>query len=104
MLCIQSMLNGPRLVEQKGGLQACQENDKVLKELNDLESKSAAAQLGPTSAKGAANTNSKSSGLEDLKDELMTDPDAAMEKNLTVFSRKFEVQKRQIVYVVFKIS
>jgi hypothetical protein len=29
----------------------------------------------------------------------MTDPDAAMEKNLTAFSRKFEVQKRQIMYV-----
>jgi hypothetical protein len=85
-------------VEQKGGLEACQENEKALKELNDLESKSAAAhaQLGPQSAKATPSTNSKTSGLEELKDELMTDPDAAIEKNLTVFSRKFEVQKRQV--------
>ncbi|KAJ6560408.1 hypothetical protein B0H19DRAFT_1147563 [Mycena capillaripes] len=94
-----------RLVEQKGGLQACQENDKILKELNDLESKStpAQAQLGPQSAKSAASTAGKTSGLEDLKDELMTDPDAAMEKNLTVFSRKFEVQKRQIIDELTKV-
>lgn len=84
-------------MEQKGGIQACQENDKVLRELNDLENKSGAANLqqGPTSTKGAAST----SGLDDLKDELMTDVDAAIQKNLTVFSRKLEVQTRQIMYV-----
>ncbi|KAJ6458650.1 hypothetical protein C8R47DRAFT_995099, partial [Mycena vitilis] len=92
-----------RLVEQMGGLQACQENDKVLKELNDLESKSVSAQLpsGLHGAKLPASTGK--SGLEDLKDELMTDPDAAMEKNLTIFSRKFEVQKRQIIDELTKV-
>ncbi|KAJ7228211.1 hypothetical protein GGX14DRAFT_346568 [Mycena pura] len=93
-----------RLIEQRGGLQACQENDKVLKELSELENKSAGAQgnLGPQSAKGSAGVNSKS-GLDDLKDDLMTDPDVAMEKNLTVFSRKFEVQKRQIIDELSKV-
>ncbi|KAJ7498476.1 hypothetical protein FB451DRAFT_1016491 [Mycena latifolia] len=86
-----------RLVEQKGGLQACQENDKILKELSDLENKSAGA-TGPQSAKGTAGT-----GLEGLRDELMTDPDAAMEKNMTAFSRKFEVQKRQIIDELSKV-
>ncbi|KAJ6561494.1 hypothetical protein DFH09DRAFT_1160085 [Mycena vulgaris] len=90
-----------RLVEQKGGLQACQENDKILKELNDIENKSAAP-MGPQGAKGTGNAG-KTSGLEDLRDELMTDPDAAMEKNLTVFSRKFEVQKRQIIDELSKV-
>nr|GAT60452.1 predicted protein [Mycena chlorophos] len=91
-----------RLVEQKGGVQACQDNDKALKELCDLEAKS-----GP--ATGAALSSSKSGGtkstnsVEDLKDELMVDPEAAMEKNLTVFSRKFEVQKRQIVDELTKV-
>ncbi|KAJ7727702.1 hypothetical protein B0H14DRAFT_3618757 [Mycena olivaceomarginata] len=90
-----------RLVEQKGGIQACQENDKVLRELNDLENKSGAAHLqqGPTSTKGAAST----SGLDDLKDELMTDVDAAIQKNLTVFSRKLEVQTRQIIDELSKV-
>ncbi|KAJ7368797.1 hypothetical protein DFH08DRAFT_33383 [Mycena albidolilacea] len=90
-----------RLVEQKGGIQACQENDKVLRELDDLENKSSAAHLqqGPTSTKGAAST----SGLDDLKDELMTDVDAAIQKNLTVFSRKLEVQTRQIIDELSKV-
>ncbi|KAJ7115777.1 hypothetical protein C8R44DRAFT_213727 [Mycena epipterygia] len=88
-----------RLVEQKGGLQACQENDKILKELSDLESKSS----GSGGAAPSAKTAGKTSALEDLKDDLMADPDAAMEKNLTVFSRKFEVQKRQIVDELTKV-
>ncbi|KAJ7129233.1 hypothetical protein C8R44DRAFT_776236 [Mycena epipterygia] len=95
-----------RLVEQKGGLQACQENDKILKELNDLENKSTAGvqvNVGPQSAKGSASNGNKAPGLEDLKDELTTDPDAAIEKNLTAFSRKFEVQKRQIIDELTKV-
>ncbi|KAJ6593779.1 hypothetical protein B0H19DRAFT_34811 [Mycena capillaripes] len=89
-----------RIVEQKGGLQACQENDKILKELSDLEAKSSSSLGGAAnSAKSAQNT----SALEDLKDDLMVDPEAAMEKNLTVFSRKFEVQKRQIVDELTKV-
>ncbi|KAJ7925171.1 hypothetical protein B0H13DRAFT_2314677 [Mycena leptocephala] len=89
-----------RIVEQKGGLQACQENDKILKELSDLEAKSTATPGGATQS---AKTAQKTSALEDLKDDLMVDPDAAMEKNLTVFSRKFEVQKRQIVDELTKV-
>ncbi|KAJ6475237.1 hypothetical protein C8R47DRAFT_1220710 [Mycena vitilis] len=89
-----------RLVEQKGGLQACQENDKILKELSDLEAKSSSSLGGaPQSAKSAQ----KTSALEDLKDDLVLEPDAAVEKNLTVFSRKFEVQKRQIVDELTKV-
>ncbi|KAJ7262295.1 hypothetical protein B0H12DRAFT_1105150 [Mycena haematopus] len=88
-----------RVVEQKGGLQACQENDKILKELSDLEAKSTSLGTGPRSAKSAQ----KTSALEDLKDDLMVDPEAAMEANLTVFSRKFEVQKRQIVDELTKV-
>ncbi|KAJ7783010.1 hypothetical protein B0H16DRAFT_1495047 [Mycena metata] len=89
-----------RLVEQKGGLQACQENDKILKELSDLEAKSSGSIGGvPQSTKATG----KTSALEDLKDDLMVDPEVAMEKNLTVFSRKFEVQKRQIVDELTKV-
>ncbi|KAJ7481633.1 hypothetical protein FB451DRAFT_1236685 [Mycena latifolia] len=83
-----------RLVEQKGGLQACQENDKILQELSDFEAKSAASTGGaPPSAKSGAKTYA----LEDLKDDLVTDVDAAMEKNMSVFTRKFEIQQRQII-------
>ncbi|KAJ7901712.1 hypothetical protein B0H14DRAFT_1250148 [Mycena olivaceomarginata] len=89
-----------RVVEQKGGLQACQDSDKILKELSDLEAKSTTS-LGGTSQ--APKSAQKTSALEDLKDDLMVDPESAIEKNLTVFSRKFEVQKRQIVDELTKV-
>ncbi|KAJ6610414.1 hypothetical protein B0H10DRAFT_2060657 [Mycena sp. CBHHK59/15] len=94
-----------RLVELKGGVQACQDNDKILKELSDLENISSAASQassGSQTAKGGTNRG-KTSGLEDLKDEIMTDPDVAIEKNSTAFARKFEVQKRQIVDELTKV-
>ncbi|KAJ7628556.1 hypothetical protein FB45DRAFT_40380 [Roridomyces roridus] len=83
-----------RVVEQRGGLQACQDNDKVLKELSDLETKSS-LHTGATQATKAGSNSS--SALEDLKDELLSDVESAIEKNNQVFSRKLEVQKRQIV-------
>ncbi|KAJ7771114.1 hypothetical protein DFH07DRAFT_241844 [Mycena maculata] len=91
-----------RLVEQRGGLEACQDNDKVLKELYDLENKSAGgAQTGLQAAKGSA--GSKVAVLEDLREELSMNPDAAMEKNATIFSRKLEVQTRQIIDELSKV-
>ncbi|KAJ7461994.1 hypothetical protein FB451DRAFT_1267439 [Mycena latifolia] len=78
-----------KVVESKGGLKACEENDKILKELNEMEHAN-----NPTSAAGMGG---KPSNLADLKEDLHLDPDAAMEKNMAVFSRKFEVQKKQIV-------
>ncbi|KAF7297297.1 hypothetical protein MIND_00962900 [Mycena indigotica] len=90
-----------RMVEQKGGVQACQDNDKILKELCDLEAKSSSAINGATTTSKAGSKTGNA--VEELKDDLMVDPDAAMEKNSTVFSRKFEVQKRQIVDELTKV-
>ncbi|KAJ6536683.1 hypothetical protein DFH09DRAFT_1324429 [Mycena vulgaris] len=78
-----------KVVESKGGLKACEENDKILKELNDLENAG-----NPQSAAGLGG---KPSNLADLKEDLHLTPELAMEKNMAVFSRKFEVQKRQII-------
>jgi hypothetical protein len=83
-----------KVVESKGGLKACQENDKILKELNDMETAG-----NPSSGAGLGGGKSSSS-LADLKEDLHLDPDAAMEKNMAVFVRKFEVQKRQIMLVL----
>ncbi|KAK7062151.1 hypothetical protein R3P38DRAFT_2495366 [Favolaschia claudopus] len=95
-----------RLVEQKGGLQACEGNDKILRELSEAENKSGnvQAQLGPNTKSAAkATSGSKTFGLDDLKDELRTDPDAAAEQNLISFTRKFEVQQRQIIDELSKV-
>jgi hypothetical protein len=83
------------LVEQRGG-QTVLDNDKALKELNDLENKSGASQ---GTGKTHGGNTAKLSDLDDLKDDLHMDPDAAMEQNMSVFTRKFEVQKRQIMFV-----
>lgn len=104
MVSIRRELTTIRLVEQKGGLQAVQENDKVLKELNDFENKSTGGPQGNLQGvKGSASTGSKTSGLDDLREELNRDPDAAMEKNATIFSRKLEVQTRQIIDELSKV-
>jgi hypothetical protein len=82
-----------RLVEQRGGA-ACIDDDKVLKELNDFENKSGGSQ-GNNLTHGSK--TAKSSDLDDLKEDLHLDADAALEQNMTVFTRKFDIQKRQIV-------
>ncbi|KAJ7099683.1 hypothetical protein C8R44DRAFT_716668 [Mycena epipterygia] len=81
-----------RFIEQKGG-QAVLENDKALKELNDFENKSAGSQ-GNT---GHGSKAAKPTDLDELKEDLHLDPDDAMKQNMAVFTRKFEVQKRQII-------
>ncbi|KAJ7628581.1 hypothetical protein FB45DRAFT_1079676 [Roridomyces roridus] len=82
-----------RMIEAKGG-QGVVNNDKALKELNDFEIKSMGAQVS-SSAHG--NKTAKPFELEDLKEELHTTVEAALESNMMAFSRKFEVQKRQII-------
>ncbi|KAJ6570836.1 hypothetical protein DFH09DRAFT_1462750 [Mycena vulgaris] len=79
-----------RMIEQRGGA-ACLDNDAALRELNDHEVKS---EEGNTTYAGRT---TKASDLADLKADLHTDPDAAIEQNMVKFTRKFEVQKRQII-------
>ncbi|KAJ7757039.1 hypothetical protein B0H16DRAFT_1885755 [Mycena metata] len=81
-----------RQIQQRGG-SAVLNNNKALEELNDYENrffpqKTAAVHVGQMA---------RPSDWQDLKDDLHTDPDVAMEQNMIVFTRKFEVQKRQII-------
>ena len=95
-----------QLIEKKGGVKACQESDKTLRELNDTEKKSSGPGLNftttPVAARGGPKVGSKSD-FDDLKDDLRTDPDEAIAKNLDTFSRKFEIQKRQITEELSKV-
>ncbi|KAF8208355.1 hypothetical protein K438DRAFT_1813864 [Mycena galopus ATCC 62051] len=81
-----------RLVEQRGG-QAVLNDDKALKDLNDFENKSGGSR-GINAASSSKPT--KPWDLDDLKDDLHTDPDTAMEQNLAKFSQKLDIQTRQI--------
>ena len=84
-------------VAAKGGVKALRNNDKMLLELDRKVSGAPSA----SSAEGHRAPRSKSGdtyqNADDLRAEIFEDPDAAVEKNQTVYFRKFEAQKRQII-------
>ena len=86
-------------VEERGGIQACMENESVLRELSGLASSkgTSTSQAGAPNARGKRARDENSSAFEDLKADIYDDPDTAIEKNMTAFSRKFEMQKQRIV-------
>jgi hypothetical protein len=84
-------------VAAKGGVRALRNNDKMLLELERKASEapsasSADGHRAPRSKPGDANQNA-----DDLRTDIFEDPDVAVEKNQTVYFRKFEAQKRQII-------
>ena len=87
------------LVAAKGGINFLRHNDKVLLDLERNTSKSS----GPSSLEGHRTRQEKpmdtvtDKEADNLKNDIFEDPDAAVERNWTVFSRKFEAQKNQIV-------
>lgn len=85
------------LVDAKGGVKIFRNDDKMLLSLEDTASRVS----GTPSAKGHRTQRGKTTdtnrNADDLRNEIFEEPDAAAEKNQTVFFRKFEVQKRQII-------
>jgi hypothetical protein len=84
-------------VSAKGGVKALRNNDKMLLELERQVSEapslsSVEVHWAPRSKPGDTSQKAK-----DLRTEIFEDPDAAVEKNQTVYFRKFEAQKRQII-------
>lgn len=82
-----------KLIEDKGGAKKCQEDNKILQELSGQKSGGSIPTAGVAGRRGVP----KDSDIEDLKTELHLDPDIAIQKNMEIFSRKFEMQKRQII-------
>lgn len=83
------------LVAAKGGLKVLRDNDKTLLELERAAEKVSGA---PKAELGLARREQpKSTTLDDLRKDVIEDPTVTVEKNLAVFSRKFEAQKNQIV-------
>ena len=74
-------------VEDMGGT-AAQENEETMKELDEVESTI-------TRRPGGRNDGGRSKFAE-LQREIKGDPAEAIEDNSEFFSRKFEVQRRQI--------
>lgn len=84
-------------IEEMGGSQKVMQNKKLIKELSpDLDSKGSAAA-------GNKPGNSSTSEIDEVQEDLKTDPETLIAKNLEVFHRKFEVQARQIIDEVDRI-
>ena len=85
------------LVDAKGGVKLLQTDDKTLLELDETANKvsSAPSAKGRRAQRGKPTDTNRNA--DDLRDDIFEEPDAAVEKNRTVFFRKFEVQRRQIV-------
>ncbi len=104
MIAMFQQLVGPEqkslseLVAAKGGVKALRNNDKMLLSLVELTASKAPS---APSSEGHRMTRAKPSdantNADDLRKDILEDPDAAAEKNRIVFFRKFEVQKRQII-------
>ncbi|KAI0041306.1 hypothetical protein FA95DRAFT_1611128 [Auriscalpium vulgare] len=78
------------MVDAQGGIAVVRRNDKTLRELRTRLVKS-----GTNS--GGVRLGVNMPTFDELKYDLAVEPDAAMEHNMTLFSRKFAVQKRQII-------
>lgn len=88
-------------VQARGGPEACQNSEKALKELNEIENK-AEVSANPTQL-SSRKLPPKAANFEDLQQELHADPEQEIEKNMSVFTRKFEIQQRQLIEELSRI-
>jgi hypothetical protein len=85
------------LVAEKGGFKVLRDNDKMLLDLEATASKSSCQPSVDGHRTHQTKFNDSDLKVASLRNDILEDPDTAVEKNLTVFSRKFEVQKNQII-------
>jgi hypothetical protein len=86
------------LVDAKGGLNALKDDDKILLELEKTAEKSSSAPKAEVSRARPEQPKKKATlSADDLRRDVLENPNVAAEKNLVVFTRKFEAQKKQIV-------
>ena len=88
------------LIAVKGGIKVLKDDDNVFLELEKAEDKTASGEpkveVGRTCREHPQDADITASA-EDPRRDIFEDPNAAVEKNLIVFSRKFEAQKNQII-------
>lgn len=85
------------LVAARGGLKVLKDNDKTLLELERSAEKVSSAPKAEVGRTRREQPKGTTLSADDLRRDVLEDPTVAVEKNLTVFSRKFEAQKNQIV-------
>jgi hypothetical protein len=84
------------LIKAKGGAKILQNSDKMLVDLEET----ARNVLSSPGVEGHHTFQPKPGDvdLDNLREDILEDPNTAAEKNWVVFSRKFEAQKNQIIY------
>ena len=85
------------LVAARGGLKVLKDNDKTLLELEKAADKVSGAPKTEVGRARREQPKDTTLSAYDLRRDVLEDPTVAVEKNLAVFSRKFEAQKNQIV-------
>jgi hypothetical protein len=80
------------LVEEKGGVKAFMGNERAFLDLENAVRNDSSQHSTSQAKPGDALLD-----VESLKKDILEDPKAAAEKNWTVFNRKFEAQKNQII-------
>jgi len=92
-----------RLINQRGGPQACLSSDTILRELTAVNQQSADPTAALSSLRDPLMPSSQTSQMFDpkafyaMRNELREDMQDALQKNAEVFERKLAVQKRQLV-------
>jgi hypothetical protein len=85
------------LVKAKGGMKSLRNNDKMLLDLEKTASKASSSPSLEGHRTRQAKPGDADLEIDNLREDILEDPNAAAEKNWVVFSRKFEAQKNQIV-------
>jgi hypothetical protein len=85
------------LVNAKGGIKVLRNTDKMLLDLEKTASKASSLSSVEGYRTRQAKPGDADLEADNLKEDILEDPNAAAEKNWVVFSRKFEAQKNQII-------
>jgi hypothetical protein len=78
------------LVNAKGGITVLRNNDKVLLDLEKTARKASSSPIVKGHLTHKANTANDDLEIVCLREDISEDPNAAVEKNWAIFSRKFE--------------
>lgn len=89
-------------VQRRGGANACLKSDRIIKELEELEEPGHSDDLGGDGSLRRATDKvgrraADAPDFDKLQEDLNTDPNEAIKKNEDIFSRKFELKKREIL-------
>ena len=80
-------------IRERGGVQAVLENDRALRDLVDLHRGSD----GAADAGGGLSRREVAIDIDVLRLEIREDVELSVERNQETFSRKFDMQRKQIV-------